>query len=517
MAKKQLFKSLLAGLLAGTMLLSGCGQQETGGAQEKEKEGASEIAGSEQAETDTAKEEEIIPVRWITAGTPQTGMDAVLAEVNKILGERYGLNLQLEIYDYGSYDEKMNMIISSGEAFDVCFTTQSWLNKYQPNVSRGAFLPLDELIEANAPGLKNILPEFLFEQARVEGAVYAVPNYQICYDSFGFMMRKDLVEKYEFDWENVKTIEDMYPFWDAVRDNEPDLYPVGDLSIQAFEEDFVAINMIGDYYSAGGSGVSMYIKKGDDSYTVDWFPDLVKEYKSAFGELYRRGYIRDDIITLQDDSADVTAGKYASRLGIVKPGGEIEQKLQAGGYDYVQVALTKPFINALPSRAAMNAVSSSSEHPEAAIKMLEVMNTDVEIYNMINYGIEGTNYTMENGFVKEIPDSGYFFNSGWALGNQFNAYLVEGQKEGVWEETMEINNNAEVSPISGFSFNEEPVSTQMAQMSSVAGEYKFAGLYDDFEARFEEYRTKMEQAGVEEYKAEVQRQLDEWLKANGKK
>lgn len=508
MTKKHLFgRTVLGGVFVGTMLLSGCGKQPAADASSPE--GSAPEANEGTGEVPT--------VRWVTAGTPQTGKEAVMQEVNRLLGERYGLNLQLEIYDYGSYDEKLNMMISSGEVFDVCFTTQSWLNKYQPNVSRGAFLALDDLIDSDAPGLKNILPEFLFEQARVNGSVYAIPNYQICYDSFGFMMRKDLVEKYDFDWENVKTIKDMYPFWDAIRDNEPDLYPVGDLSIQAFEDDFVVMNMIGDYYKASDSGVPMYIRKGDDGYTVDWFPELVKEYKSAFGELHRNGYIREDIITLQDDSADVTAGKYASRLGIVKPGGEIEQKKQAGGYDYVQIALTTPFVNALSARSAMNAVSSSSKNPGAAIKMIEVMNTDVEIYNMINFGIEGVNYTMENGFVKEIPDSGYFFNSGWALGNQFNAFLVEGQKEGVWEETMEINNNAEVSPISGFSFNEEPVSTQMAQMSSVAGEYKFIGLYDDFETRFDEYVAKMEQAGIEEYKAEVQKQLDQWLEANGKK
>lgn len=499
--------SVLAGATAAVMALSGCGQSSSGSA----------VPGSGTASGAQSSTDEITTVRWITAGTPQTGMDAVLDEVNELLAERYGLNLQLEIYDYGSYDEKMNMMISSGEEFDVCFTTQSWLNKYQPNVSRGAFMPLDDLIDENAPGLRDVLPDFLFEQARVDGKIYAVPNYQICYDSFGFMMRKDLVEKYNFDWQNVKTVEDMYPFWDAIRDNEPDLYPVGDLSIQAFEDDFVAMCMIRDYYTVAGSGASsFYIKKGDDSYTVDWFPDVVREYRAQFGELYDRGYIRSDIVTLQDDSADITAGKYASRLGIIKPGGEAEQKQLAGGYDYVQVALTEPFVNALASRAAMTAVSSSSKHPEAAIRMIDIMNSDKEIFNMLNYGIEGVNYTMEDGFVKEIPDSGYFFNSGWALGNQFNAYLVEGQQEGVWEETMEINNSAEVSPISGFSFNEDPVATEMAQMSSVTSEYKFIGVYDDFEQRFEQFREKMEQAGVEDYKAEVQSQLNEWLEANGK-
>lgn len=499
--------SLAAGLMSGLMLLAGCGQGTPAG-----------VSGAASAGSGSPAAGKVTTVRWITAGTPQAGMDKVLQKVNELLKERYGLELKLEIYDYGSYDEKMNMIISSGEEFDVCFTTQSWLNKYQPNVSRGAFVKLDDLIDKNAPDLKTILPKFLFEQAKVDGSIYAVPNYQICYDSFGFMMRKDLVDKYKFDWKNVKTVKDMYPFWDAIRDKEPGIYPVGDLSIQAFEDDFVAMNMIQNYYTVAGSGAaSFYIKKGDDTHTVGWFPDVVKQYRAQFGELYSRGYIRKDIITMQDDSADITAGKYASRLGIIKPGGEAEQKQLAGGYDYVQVALTKPFVNSLSARAAMNAVSSSSKHPDAAIRMIQVMNKDKEIFNLLNYGIEGTNYTMKDGFVKEIPNSGYFFNSGWALGNQFNANLVEGQQDGVWEETMKINNSAEVSPISGFSFNEVPVATQMAQMSSVTSEYKFMGLHDDFNARFEGFSTKMKQAGVEDYRAEVQRQLDEWLKANGKK
>ena len=38
-------------------------------------------------------------------------------------------------------------------------------------------------------------------------------------------------------------------------------------------------------------------------------------------------------------------------------------------------------------------------------------------------------------------------------------------------------------------------------------------MYDDFETRFEEFHTKMEQAGVEDYKAEVQNQLNAWLES----
>ena len=71
---------------------------------------------------------------------------------------------------------------------------------------------------------------------------------------------------------------------------------------------------------AGSGASSFYIEKRETILiTVDWYPDVVKEYRREFGELYEKGYIRDDIITLQDDSADITAGKYASRLGIISP------------------------------------------------------------------------------------------------------------------------------------------------------------------------------------------------------
>ena len=475
-------KRILAAMLTLSMVVSmtACGNSEAGGSKDSAK--------------NNGNGDEPYTVTMVLNGSTQPDEERIEQKINEILEPELNANLDIVVLPWASASQQLQLMLSGDEKIDVFYTQATNAVQY---MNAGQIIDMSELIDKYGTNIKQIYGEDIAKINQIEGFVYGVPN-QIERGSIpAIFMRKDLVEKYNFDWENVKTVEDMYPFWDAIRDNEPGLYPVGDLSIQAFEDDYVAMRMIQDYYTVAGSGASsFYIKKGDDSYTVDWYPDVVKEYRREFGELYEKGYIRDDIITLQDDSADITAGKYASRLGIIKPGGEAEQKQLAGGYDYVQIALTEPFVNSLSARAAMNAVSSSSKNPEAAIRMIDVMNTDKEIFNMLNFGIEGTNYTMEDGFVKEIPDSGYFFNSGWALGNQFNAYLVEGQQEGVWEETMEINNNAEVSPISGFSFNEDPVATAMAQMSSVTSEYKFIGLYDDFDTRFEEFRPKMEQAGV---------------------
>lgn len=454
-------------------------------------------------------QEETIKLRWISGGATQTNADAVMEKVNALLKERYNLELEFEIYDFGSYNDKMNMIISSSEPYDICWTTEGWLNKYLPNISKGAFLALDDLIDENAPGLREVLPDFLFEQARVNGYIYAIPNYQICYNAFGFSIRKDLAEKYGFDYESVKTYEDMYPFFDAIVENEKDLYAVGTSG-----QNFLTTVFTNDYI--GVAGLASF-KKGDDAYAISWFPEVEKASRRAIGEWYKKGYIRDDVVTVQDDSADVTSGKYASYIEVVKPGGAVDRSTKSGGFEYVQVAIQEPFVSATASRSTMTAVSSGTKHPEAAIRMIEIMNSDVEIFNMINYGVQDVNYALKDGFVDAIPDSGYFYNTAWAFGNQFNAYLKVGQVPGIWEETMAINNSAEVSPILGFSFDETAVANEAAQIAAVQNEYRFIEMGDNFEQRFEEYQEKLVRAGVERYCEEAQAQLDAWLKENGKK
>ena len=454
-------------------------------------------------------EEETVKLRWISGGATQTNSEAVMDEVNRLLKARYNLELEFEIYDFGSYNDKMNMIISSGEPYDICWTTEGWLNKYLPNISKGAFLPLDDLIDQHAPGLREVLPSFLFEQARVNGHIYAIPNYQICYNAFGFSIRKDLADKYGFDYAQVKTYEDMYPFWDAIVENEKDMYAVGTSG-----QNFLTTVFTNDYI--GVSGLASF-KKSDDAYAISRFPEVERASRETIGEWYRKGYIRDDVVTVQDDSADVTSGKYASYIEVVKPGGAVDRSTKSGGHEYVQVAIQEPFVSATASRSTMTAINSGTKHPEAAIRMIEIMNSDAEIFNMINYGVEGVNYALEDGFVDAIPDSGYFYNTAWAFGNQFNAYLKVGQVPGIWEETMAINNSAVVSPILGFSFDESDVANEAAQIAAVQNEYRFIEMGDNFEQRYGEYQDKLIRAGVERYCEEAQRQLDAWLTENGKK
>lgn len=458
-----------------------------------------------------------VTIIWYSGGDDQGNAELVYEKVNEILLERHNILLDFRTFPFGTYDEKMNLIINSAEDYDLCLTTQSWINKYPVQVSKGAFLALDDYLP-NYPILTESLPEFLFEQARENGKIYAIPNYQITYSQWGMLFRKDLIDESGFDVNSIKTYLDIEPFWQWVVDNHPELYPTK----VTYKSELIDVDH--EWVSVAHDAV---FNKNDPTWTLTMLDEKEESMAAQrgawyFGQLinsmWKKGYLRPDSATVQDDSPDVAAGKYASMPGVIKPGGEIEAKEKYGGgqYDWIQVGIEKPYTTAIAARASMTAVNALSKHPEEALRMLEIMNTDAEIFNMMNFGIEDVNYTMVDGKVQPIDGSGYFYNAAWAIGNQFNAKLMVGQLDGIWEETDRLNREAEVTPINGFTFNNENVVNEIANISAVGKEFSRWEFEDDFESRYDERLAKLKAAGRDKVLAEVQAQLNAWRELNNR-
>jgi putative aldouronate transport system substrate-binding protein len=204
-------------------------------------------------------------------------------------------------------------------------------------------------------------------------------------------------------------------------------------------------------------------------------------------------------------------------LDDVKPGIAEERKVLFGKDMSVQKIMDGRVLPAAVS-ATMNCISSTSQHPAEAMKFINLLNTDKDVYNLVCFGIEGTHYkkTGENR-IELTPNSGYQPNKAWAMGNQFNAYLYGKQGDTVWKDTIALNESASVSPLLGFVFDPTPVKSQVAQCQSVYDQYYKAivrGTVDP-DSYIPEFLSKLKAAGADEIIAEKQKQLDAW-KANKK-
>ncbi|MFR5073294.1 MAG: ABC transporter substrate-binding protein [Bianqueaceae bacterium] len=197
---------------------------------------------------------------------------------------------------------------------------------------------------------------------------------------------------------------------------------------------------------------------------------------------------------------------------VYKPGVEADMKTRYGYDVYVQ-PMGQPVLSTGSITATVTAVSRTSENPERAMMLINLVNTDKELYNLLVFGEEGKHYTKESDTRIKVT-SGYS-GLAWAIGCQFNAYLVDGQDDDVWEETKRLNGEAKMSHLLGFYFDDTNVKDQIANVGAVEGTFATGGTYGLLPIEEEkEVQAKMTQAkmdaGYQDIMDELQRQLDQW-------
>lgn len=502
---RKLICLMTAVVLLLSVMLSGCGTKDTA---EPATTAASDTTVQEEstATTEPAKIDtsERVELTWYFWGDPKPDDEMVMEEAQKIINKEINADLKMIMIPYGNYNDRLKVMSAAGDPYDLCFTS-SWLNPYKDNVLKGAYIPMDELLDKYAPKLKALVPAPFWDATRVDGKIYAAINYQISTSTRGVGLKKELVDKYNFDVSQVKEQKDLEPFLKLIKENEKGIYPI---------ESMIGLWSTEQFTKGLLNDISIF----DDSLKVISVAES-PEYKECV-ELARKwylaGYIRNDALSIKDEEPERKAGKYAVITGSnLKPGAAAEFKAKYG-YEIVPVYLAEPVLEEGSVIATMNAISTTSENPERAMMLLELLNTNVELYNMMSFGLEGIHYKKVEGTQNRIEltenANARFGFPNWAIGTVLNSYLLPGQEDDVWQKTHENNMSAKASPLMGFSFNREALASQVTSVESVIKEFATAletGSVDPAEF-LPKYIEKLKSAGNDEILAEKQKQIDAW-------
>lgn len=491
-------------------MVAGCGN----------KEGATtSTATTSSATTSTATESETldpVELQWFVVGNGQPNdMDKVLAEVNKYLQPKINATLKLNIFTWGDdFENKMGAKIQSGEAFDITFTS-NWACNYQQNAPKGAFVDLTPLMDKYAPKTKELLGANVIKGASIDGKLYAIPTNKEMAHNWGFLVNKDMADKYGIDLSTIKKFEDLEPALKIIKEKE------GANGVEAFQtltgesayrildfEKLVDDNVPGALYG-----------DGRDTKVVNDFatPEAMSLF-TTLNKWYKAGYIRKDADTITDYAPARKAGKVFACTASLKPGKDAEQSL-SDGIKWQQVDITPARATTREMTGSMQAISKTSKNPERALMFLELMNNDATLCNLVNYGIEGTHYTKINDTTIEQTQAGKDnYNNGlqWLFANQFNTYLFQTEDPQKWTKFKEYNASAAASPILGFTFNTEKVKTQIAALTSVKKQF-MPGLETgkvDPATVVPKFNDKLKAAGLDAALAEMQTQVDAFVAAN---
>ncbi len=452
-----------------------------------------------------------------SAGDVSDGPE-VFGLINEKLGARIGATVDYVDIPGPEYEQRIQVVINSGEAYDVAFTSH-WRNNYHVNVSRGAFTDLTDLLPDLAPTIWSTQQGYI-DAARVGGRIYAVLNEQI--------FARSRMTRLPYEWADAAGIvpeeysdralfggEDLYDLDLEMRELMNEVMPEDAVfdglgPEVAWDKNFI-VPIIASQVPGAVQGDVANELRVFNQYKSDAFLELL-DYTEL---LVERGLIRNTDLARDPEAQRqaLAAGIHVTPVepgGTFKPGGE-EQGAERWQYLYYENQMTPATLTTTGIIATMLGVSSASENVEKSLEYLEAVFSDDSIYMLYHYGIEGRHHTVDDGFLTVVAGSGYNRGVPWAMGSQFQQIPVAGQPADVWDQTRELNASARQSPALGFAFDPANVTAEIGQTRSVHDEF-VPGLMDGSRPRsdYQEFIEKMDDAGAERIVAELQRQIDAW-------
>lgn len=460
-------------------------------------------------------------------GKPEKDVALVQEKLNEYFKPKFNATVALHPIASSDYKKQTELMMNTGEKMDLVFTA-SWLDFYS-NVSKGAFLELDGLLDKYGQEIKKQIHPLYLEAPRYKGKLYAIPTEKEITQGKAFTYRKDIVDKYNIPIESINKMADFEPYFEMMKQKEPDMinyYVAG--GDGGFVGGFVMYETNSNYRPIGptpGKHPMFFVdfKSLDLKVKTLLEPDIVDLNKKEF-ELYHRyyekGYINADAATTVSNITDLRKqGKIWMHPTVWKPGAEIEIKL-SDGYDWVSHVVEEPIVTTDLAAGSMFSISRTSKDPERAMMVLNALHTDPYVINLFVNGIEGKHYKKVGpNRIEPIQDSGYgeaaLF---WVIGNQFLNYLKPGQPDDLYEGWKKFNNEAKRFPLLGFVFDDSNVKNEIAQLTSVIAEYKLVGTgaMANVSKLIDERNAKLKAAGIEKVQAELQKQIDEWWAQNKK-
>jgi len=510
---------LAAIILAIALVVTACGgnnTKNTGGNTNNTPDPKPNNTENKQNNNTNEGDSELKPYKLsiVYPGPPQKDEALVEEELNKLLTEKINATIDLIPIDWGSWDEKVNLMIASREDVDIIFTAQ-W-NGHAMNVGKGAFIELNDLIEQYGQDILQSQDPAFLEGAKINGKNYGVPTTKELAASGGIVYRKDITDELGIDMSEVTTIQDLDAVYAKVKAAHPELTP---LYISSTDNTFNA-HFFGNYDFLGDATIPGAIfKDGTDTTVVPVeTTDRWLETTRLTHEFFKKGYINADSATSQVSSSDAwKAGIIFSSIESLKPGKDEEvasAALLSGKLG--QIELTNKTIATSETAGSMLGISSTSKDPERAMMFINLLHADKDVNNVINFGIKDVHYTL-NGEIMTKTDRtvDYSPGHGWMFGNQFLNYLWDTEDPEKWEKFKEFNTGAIKSPALGFVFDSEPVKNEVGALANVIKQYQVAidrGVINVDDV-LDEYMAALKAAGLDKVIEEKQIQFDEFIAA----
>lgn len=494
------FTLALSLLIALTMVVSACGGNKNNNTSGSDKTNVNK--GSE----NTGKTEEPVELIWYTIGTPQKDVDKVMEEVSKYTAEKIGATVKMTMLDWGDYDQKMKVLTASGTPMDILFTS-SWALDYVQNARKGAFLPIDELLNTHGQDIVKALDPAFLEGSKVDGHNYGIPANKELPALEVWRFNKNLLDKHNLSLDGVNTLESLEPLLKTIKEKESKIVPF------AMNKDYLPV--VPYDYIIQNLPMAISLDSGDYKVLNVLETPEMKAALTTMHKYYKAGYISPEASTTPSlDDLQKSGNWFLDRVA-TQP---LAENLWTANYGYpvVSTPAGESIVYNWSVMGSLQAISANSKYPEKAMEFLNLLNTDPVLRNMVDSGIEGVHYKkIGDNRMENLPEGKNYDMPTFSLGNVMLTYLNASDPDDKWDQFKTFNAAGKPAPTLGFNFDSSKVTSELAAIQNVKGEFWSALMTGTVNP--DEYLPKaiekFNAAGLDKIIAEAQRQIDEWKAA----
>ena len=338
-------------------------------------------------------------------------------EVFQELEKRTNIHLDWQLLPADDNLTKLNLIMASGSLPDlVSYSAADSKATFDKYASSGAIIPLDDLIDQYAPDIKAFfenppydMPDLKAQSKGSDGKYYSLPSTTEIGTGEIFSIRKDWLDK--VGMQVPETTDDLFNVLKAFKDQN--------LSGDGNTIPFCPDNGLQDLtilMNAFGAHEGFYADS--EKKTIGYGP-LESQYEEGLkycNKLYKAELIDKNYINANNTDA------FRAKIAKNEAGMIYAWPLSGLGYGNTAVAKIDPsykYVAMLPVKgpngdrfkerpqAAVTprtVITAGNKHPEETVKYLNYLFTK-EGQTLMNYGVEGTDYTLDSSGQPKFTDA----------------------------------------------------------------------------------------------------------------
>lgn len=474
-----------------------------------------------QCVTVSADSDEVVDlvVEFLYFGMEDPDLQEVVDAINEITVPKIGARISIITANWAEMATKPALWQASGEQVDIVIS--GGMCTPQQLAAQGLLMPLDDLLAEN-PTLTEIAGD-LTNALKYDGQIYSYPFDLYAGAGSGYFYDKAEAERIGVEFpESVESEADLEPYLAQVKESDTDEYPIsfGD-GVIVYHTYGIDQDNLGDNYTSYG----VIMDPDNSSTVVDWFEtEEYAEMIKLHHEWYEKGYALPDSLsngyTIYDSLNQGTIFGFISSDGCAVG---LPFYMQQAGKELGMVRINDNIIRASDMTVNCWGISATCEHPEKVMAFWELVYTDSDFMNLINYGIEGKHYEVVEGTrLIQYPEGVTFMNAGygnsWASGSMGDRSKMYAKADSWTEERLEGIDayrapQAKVSRYIGFCYDNANVSTESAAVMAVIQQYAMSlncGVVDPDEV-LPQFIDALKAAGMDIILADTQAQVDAYL------